>query len=272
MKPENEIISEVENVEMGQEQVQNQDYEKSNEPRKDWGYIIRDVLLCIFYTMLEIIGALIFIYAVYSWICRSCDRWFTTRGLIEVGENGYYYDSANNCFVKPWPNRRVLKGCVSLEFEHKDSIGIVLTPNGKYRYLNLNTLSFINQHSYDCADKFKNGVAIASANDTVYHICPSGEYLSAEQSLWIYSSIEEITYLNVVYDSEDEVYYSERDTTGLYKYKDIHGNYGLMNKDYRRLTPAIYSNISAITKGVLFCEYKDSVMGVLVDKDGNYIK
>lgn len=269
MKTQDKITSEVKKEEM--EQVLKPEMENMEERTKDWFDIAKDATFGFFFAVAWIILGITALYCAYSWTLIGYDWWFGSDGFIEVGERGYYYDSVNDCFVKPRPNRRVLKDCLSLKHENGDSIGIVQVRKGIYRYVNLNTLSFINKQSYEHADLFRNGVAIALANDTIYHISADGKTLSAEPSTWIYGSVEEITYLEDVGESDEDAF-TEEVSTGLFMYEDTNGNFGLMTSDFVRLTPALYSDITAKSKEVFFCEYFDSGLGVLIDKSGNYIK
>lgn len=265
METQDKISSEVQEKEV--EQVQ----EPEQENTKDWFDIAKSAVLGFFAALAEITLGALMLFGICYWLMVGYNRWFSTDGLIEVGERGYYYDSENECFIKPMPNRRVLNGIIYLECEDGDTIGSVLVHGGNYRYVNLNTLTFINDNSYEHADLFRNGVAIALANDTLYHISPNGEIISSEPSSWIYGSVEEITYLQEGYDSDGDLI-TKYVSTGLFQYEDANENYGLMSSEFVRLTPAIFSDITAISENVFFCEYHDSGMGVLVDREGNIIK
>ena len=251
-------------------QERNQDQEKENGTTKScfeivfcsvWGFIC---------AMAQFIVGLLIIYGIYFGIKCGYDRWFDMDGLIEVGECGYYYDSENHCFVKPNPHRRLMEGSFSIKYEAGDTIGVVQIGNEKYRYLNFNKLSYINNNVYDYADIFRKGTAVALANDTIYYISPDGNTVSAEPSTWIYGSVEEITYMMEVTD--DRLAYDEEVSTGILKYEDTNGYYGLMSSDFKKLTPALFTDITAISMDAFFCEYIDSGLGVLIDRDGNVLK
>lgn len=220
---------------------------------------------------------LIFVLILFSiaglgyWVYKGYVRWFSTEGMVEVGCNGYYFDAEHECFVKPMPNRRVLEGCQYLEHNGLDSIGIVRLDNNYLKYVNLNTLTFLNSKQYDRAELFHNGKAMAITEDSVYHISTDGKTICAESSLWVYASIEELNYEQIEPD-EDGLYYAKEEPTGLLVYQDAHHNYGLMSADFVRLTPAIYSEITAESKDVYFCEYLDSGLGVLIDRNGKILK
>lgn len=270
METQDKISSDVEENEF--EKVQEEKVQEDKErTSNDWYDCVKSAILGGFVALAEVAFGVLMLLGIFYLLTVGYNRWFSTDGLIEVGERGYYYDPANDCFVKPMPNRRVLEGCLSLKYEDGDTIGIVLVRNGKYRYVNLNNLTFINEQSYEYADLFRNDVAIALANDTIYHISTEGKILSSEPSTWIYGSVEEITYMQKEIDS-DGVVIIEEIPTGVFMYENKNGNYGLMSSDYVRLTPALYSKISAKSKDVFFCEYFESKMGCLIDKNGNYIK
>ncbi len=205
------------------------------------------------------------------WGYQGYHRWFSTKDMVAVGTNGYYYDLKNECFIKPIPNRRVLKGCSELNFTSSDTIGVVCVSTNKYRYVNLNTLTFINEMEYYKADLFKDGKAIALANDTLYIISTDGKIVSAEYADWVYSLIEEIEYTKEESDSDGFTFYRGV-PSGVYMYRDSHFNYGLMSANFVRLTKPVFSSITAQSKDVFFCEYLDSGLGALIDRNGNIIK
>lgn len=269
MQSQEKISSEVQENEF--EHVHETENENAEKETKDWFEIVKDATFGFFYAVGGILLVILFLYCTYYWMAMGYDRWLSTEGLIGVGERGYYYDPGNDCFVKPMPNRRVLEGCLTLECEDGDTIGIVKVHRGKYRYVNLNTLTFINEHSYEHAGQFRCGIAMAISNDTIYHVSANGRIISSEPSTWIYGSVENITYFQEETDSDGDSF-TEEVSTGLLKYEDVSGNYGLMSSDFVRLTPALYSDITAKSKEVFFCEYIDSGMGCLIDKNGNFIK
>ena len=205
------------------------------------------------------------------WAYEGYIRWFSTEGMVEVGSNGYYFDAEHECFVKPKPNRRVLQGCHYLEHNAHDSIGIVRMDNNYFKYVNLNSLTFLDSRQYYKAELFRDGKALAMAEDSIYHISTDGKTICVESSMWVYASIEELKYEELAPD-EDGYYYTKETPTGLLVYQDAHHNYGLMSADFARLTPAIYSEITAESKDVYFCEYLDSGLGVLVDRNGKILK
>lgn len=252
-----------ENQELNEEQSQNQG-------KEDWFEIIKSAVLGFFCAIGEVILGIIFFVGICYWVKEGYDRWFCMDGLEKVGNGGYFYDPVNHSFVNPRPHRRMLDGCLNLEFQEGDTIGVVQFSLNDYRYLNLNNLSFINDMKYNKADLFRNGVAIAISNDSIYRISTNGNVLSSEPSNWIYKSIEEITYFPNDEDCEYDSY--EEKSTGVWIYQDVYGNMGLMSSEYVRLTPAIYSSIMAKSIDIFFCEYLDSGLGVLIDSKGNIIK
>lgn len=201
---------------------------------------------------------------------KGYDYWLSTESKIEVGESGYYYDMQKGAFYKVHPNRCVLDGCEDLKYIAGDTIGIVCVSNNKYRYINLNTLTFLNNMHYSRATLFKDGKATALANDTLYVISPDGQVISSEPSNWVYSYVRELTYKDRS-NREDDLYYHDT-PTGVYMYCDANYRYGLMSSDFKRLTPAIYSEITPQSVDVFFCEYMDSGLGVLIDRNGKTIK
>lgn len=198
-------------------------------------------------------------------------KWFSTDGMRKVGTNGYYYDIKHGCFVKPMPNRRILDGFQYLVQNGYDSIGIVRMENDLYRYINFNTLTYLNDQQYYRAELFHNGKAIAITEDSLYHISTDGKTVCAESSMCVYASIKELNYVEIESD-EDGYYYAKEKPTGLLIYEDAHHNYGLMSADFTRLTPADYSEITAESKDVFFCEYLDTGLGVLIDRTGLMLK
>lgn len=247
--------------------------EQSSNPsaKKSWFDIVYCSVWGFICAMARLFGGMLILYGIYYGIKSGYDRWFNMDGLVEVGECGYYYDSENDCFVKPCPHRRLMKGCLSLKYEIGDTIGIVQMRDEEYRYINLNTLSYINNKVYDCADVFRRGTAVALANDTIYYISPDGNTVSAEPSNWVYGSVEEITFMKEVSDRYSFTF-DEPVSTGVLMYEDSNGYYGLMSSDFKKLTPALFTDITAKSKDVFFCEYIDSGLGVLIDRDGSVLK
>ena len=60
--------------------------------------------------------------------------------------------------------------------------------------------------------------------------------------------------------------------TGMYTYEDAWHRLGLMSGDFVRLTPPLFSDITAESKDVFFAEYLDSGLGVLINRKGTIIK
>lgn len=195
------------------------------------------------------------------------DRWFNMDGLIEVGERGYCLDTEHECLVKPWPHRRVIKGCKELTSTGGDTIGIIQLDEEKYRYVNLNTLSYINDKTYDCAYLFEDGIALAFTKDTAYHISTTGKTISAEPLSQFDPSIEEI----ICSITDEDGFCVSEAPTGCFKY-NVNEKYGLMSSDSVRLTKPIFSDIKAISKDVFWCEYDERYGGVLIDKNGKTVK
>lgn len=247
------------------EQVSNQVSEQSS---KSWFDIVYCSVWGFICAMARLFGGMLILYGIYYGIKSGYDCWFDMDGLVEVGECGYCYDSENDCFVKPCPHRRFLEGCHSLKYKEGDSIGVVQRGDEEYRYINLNTLSYINDKVYEFADVFRKGIAVALANDTIYNISPDGNTISAEPSNWIYGSVEEITYMQEcsTYEEQIEV------PTGVLMYEESNGYYGLMSSDFKKLTPALFTDITAKSKDVFFCEYIGSGLGVLINNNGQFLK
>ena len=237
---------------------------------KDYFEIVYSSVLGFLCALLVFVAILLAIAGMVYLLDKGYDRWFSTEGLISVGENGYMYDQEHECFVKPYPNRRVLQRCEWLIYDDMDSIGIVRM-NNQYRYINLNNLAFLNAQLYAKAELFHNGRALAIANDTLYHLSSDGTIVIAEPSTWVYASIEKIVYIEEKEDEDGGTYYSEI-STGLFRYEDSNHNYGLMSADFTRLTEPLYSDVTAQSKEVFFCEYLNSGLGVLINKNGELIK
>ena len=265
-----ETIKPVQQEGAEQEPPREQKPETKNSDEKNYFEIAYTSVLGFCCALLAFVVILLAIAGIGYLIDKGYNRWFSTDGMIEVGECGYYYDIRRGAFYKIHPNRCVLKGCKDLEFNEGDTIGVVRVRKNQYRYINLNTLTFINTEHYFRADLFREGRAIAVANDTLYIIAPDGQIISSEPSSWVYSYMEEITFSDWS-DREDGSYYNEI-ATGVYMYRDINYRYGLMSADFRRLTPAVYSDITAESKDVFFCEYMESGLGVLIDRNGKILK
>ena len=237
---------------------------------KNWFEIANSAVLGFFVAIGEVLLGILIIIGLGYWIKEGYDKWFNMDGLVEVGECGFYYDAPNECFVKPRPHRRFLKGCLSLNFMKGDTIGVAQFESGEYRYINLNSASYINNKYYNIADRFRYGTALAIADDTIYRIAPNGNVISAEPSTWIYGSVVEINYMQEETDDDGESNYIEVNT-GLYMYEDSNHNYGLMSSDFVRLTPPLFTDITPKSPEVFFCEYMDSGLGVLIDKNGQIV-
>ena len=253
-----------------QEPPKEQKHETKASDEKNYFEIVYTSVLGFCCALLAFAVIILAIAGVGYLIDKGYKRWFSIDGMVEVGECGYYYDVRRGAFYKVHPNRCIIKGCKELEFNEGDTIGVVRVRKNQYRYINLNTLTFINTEHYFRAELFREGRAIAVANDTLYIIATDGQIISSEPSSWVYSYMEGITFSDWS-DREDGSYYNEI-ATGVYKYRDINYRYGLMSADFRRLTPAVYSDITAESKDVFFCEYMDSGLGVLIDRNGKILK
>ena len=262
-EPQNEKVEE-----QAPEPVKKEPSNPSNE--KNWFEIVYTSVLGFFAAIAVVLISLFLLAGLGYWCYEGYCRWFSTEGMYEVGNNGYYYDLEHQCFVKPMPNRRVLEGCRSLE-SNDDTIGVVCFGENDYRYLNLNSLSFLSDKVFTKAELFHKGKALALANDTLYHLSSDGTLCIAEPSTWVYASIEEIMYISEKEDEDGNTFYSE-ESTGLLRYEDSNRNYGLMSADFTRLTEPLFSSISAQSKEVFFCEYLNSGLGVLINKNGQIIK
>lgn len=263
---------------MESQEILNPEHEKMSQEHannlpseKNYFYIVYSSILAFFCISAQIFVGLLILYGICYGVKSGYNRWLSTDGFLEVGENGYCYDPRNECLVKPMPNRRIIKGCIDIEYRTGDTIGVVQVGENEYRYVNLNTLSFINDKKFFRADVFRNGTAMALANDTIYHISTTGEPVSTEPSERVYGSVEEITFPQEETDN-DGYRFTKEVQTGLYRYDDVNGNCGLMSNEFVPLTKPLYSDITAISKGVFFCEYLESGLGVLIDKEGQIIK
>lgn len=250
------------------EPVKKEPSNSSNE--KDWFEIVYTSVLGFFAAIAVVLLSLFLLAGLGYWCYEGYCRWFSTEGMYEVGNNGYYYDLEHLCFVKPMPNRRVLEGCRSLE-SNDDSIGVACFGQHDYRYINLNTLTYLNNHHYYRADLFRDGRALALAKDTLYLISTDGKTIKEDASTWIYCSIEEIAYSQYTEDSDGIGYFKDVHT-GMYMYEDAYHHYGLMSKDFVKLTEPLFSNITAQSEEVFFAEYLDSGLGILINKDGQIVK
>ncbi len=254
------------------EQTKLTDEEQAQDPsKKDWF----DVMYKSALGVLAAIGTILFYACVIGggiyWIHRGYVRLFCTDDMTPVGTCGYYYDFGNACFVKPCPNRRVLKGCKSINYNEGDSICVSwMGGDDRYKYLNMNTLKFINETTYSHAGLFRDGSAIAFANDSIYRVMPDGSATVIELPDGLYTSIEELEYMKHSEDDGDYLAYREI-STGIYMYKSTSGRYGLMSSEFIRLTEPLFVNITAQSESVFFCEYFEE-LGVLIDRNGNVIK
>lgn len=253
------------------EQTKLTDEEQTQKPsKKDWFDVMYKSALGI----LAAIGTILFYACIIGggiyWIHRGYVRLFSTDYMMSVGERGHYYDLENACFVKPYPNRRVLKGCKSINYNDDDTICVAWMGYDKYRYVNMNSLTFINETIYSHAGLFREGSAIAYANDSIYRVMPDGSATVIEKPDGLYTSIEELEYMKPSEDDCDYLAYREI-STGIYMYKSTNGRYGLMSSEFVRLTEPLFADITAQSESVFFCEYFEE-LGVLMDKKGKVIK
>ena len=244
---------------------------KSNASSKtNWFQVVYNSVLG-FLAAIAVAAVFLFLLSgVGYWCYEGYCRWFSTDNMEIVGTNGNYYDLAHSCFVKPMPNRRVLKGCNRLDYDDGDSIGVACVGANKYRYVNLNSLTFLDDHIYYRAELFHNGRAFALSRDTLYLLSYDGKTIQKESSSWIYRSVEEIQ-MTGFYDDDEGPLYREI-PTGVYMYEDAYGNYGLMSSEFVKLTEPIFSNITPKSKDVYLCEYAYSEMGILVNRNGKILK
>lgn len=267
---------EINPTEPKKEKVEEQDpepvkMESSNTSKmKDRFEIVYTSVLGFFAAIAVVLFSLFLLAGLGYWCYEGYCRWFSTDGMYEVGNRGYYYDIDHQCFVKPMPNRRVLEGCRSLEYSD-DTIGVACFGENAYRYINLNTLTYLNNRIYYRAELFRDGCAWALSKDSLYLISTDGKTIKEEASTWIYSSIEEITYSLYIEDSDGYGYYKDVNT-GIYMYEDTYHHYGLMSKDFVKLTEPLFSDITAQSEEVFFAEYLDSGLGILINKNGQIIK
>jgi len=73
---------------------------------------------------------------------------------------------------------------------------------------------------------------------------------------------------NVIYESIDQLYYDD-EPTGLFRYTAHSGKCGLMDSNYKPLTPPQFYEIEARSKSVFFGYYGD--FGVLLNRKGQTI-
>ena len=238
--------------------------------KKDWFDVMYKSALGI----LAAIGTILFYACIIGggiyWIHRGYVRLLSTDDMTPVGTCGYYYDLENDCFVKPYPNRRVLKGCKSINYNDDDTICVAWMGYDKYRYVNMNSLTFINETTYSHAGLFRDGSAIAFANNSIYRVMPDGSATVIEKPDGLYTSIEELEYMKPSKDDCDYLAYREI-STGIYMYKSTNGRCGLMSSEFVRLTEPLFVDITAQSESVFFCEYFEE-LGVLMDKNGKVIK
>lgn len=255
-----------------QESLQQQEQPQTQEEsQKDYLDIVFHSVLGFLLAIAIFVGIIMALYYAYHGVKNGYSRWFGSDGLEEIGESGYYsYCSKDNCIVtSAVPHRRVLEGIFFLRGANEDSIDVARVTDG-YRYINLNTAEFINGLRFDHAYSFRNGMAMATIGDTLFHLAPSGEIVSKEPANWLYSSIDEIRYSCPTEDSDGYPFEMTK-PTGLYRYEDLNERYGIMNEEFVRVTPPVFTDITAQSKDVFFCEL-DYSGGVLVDKSGNIIK
>lgn len=267
MQTQNPITPELQDPEL----EENNPTENIQTPKKDYFYIVYSSVLggAMALTIIAIFVGLLF--GLGYGVKYTYDYWFSMDELIEVGTHGYYYDRENDCFIDPKPHRRLLQDCMLSSISDNDTIGVIITPNNKYRYINLNTLSYLNDFHYQYADAFKDGRAVAFTKDTLYYINTQGKTITTEATSWIYTSVRALTY-SVVKDEYNEYVNTVEIPTGIYVYEDINQYYGLMSSDFVRLTQPIFSSISAIAKDAFLCEYHNSGKLVLVNQYGEIIK
>ena len=252
---------------------ENNPTEINQTPKKDYFYMV-------YSSVLGGTAALIIIAVFVGLLFGLCygakcayDYWFSMDDLIEVGTHGYYYDDENNCFIDPKPHRRLMQGCTLYSVSDNDTIAVVVTNHNKYRYINLNTLSYLNDCHYQYADAFKEGRAVAFTKDTLYYIDTQGGTIASESTSWIYNSVRPLTYSQVKeYDEYGDYVNTVQIPTGIYIYEDINYYYGLMSADYVRLTQPIFSSVSALSVDAFLCEYHNSGKVVLVNQHGEIIK
>ena len=177
----------------------------------------------------------------YNLCANGYNRWFGELDGQEIGRNGLVYVYQNDAIMKTCPNRIVMSHIESIEQENGDTIGIV-KQYGKYGILNLNSATFILPAEYDNIWSISDSTYIAILMDSVYTVLmPTAEIIKQEPAN-IINDVRPI-YLN------NDDYYSnsinENDIL-LYEYTDCTGMKGLMSKDLKKLTPAIYTEIKAI--------------------------
>ena len=258
--------------EQAQESLQEQEQPQTQEqPQKDYLDIAFNSVLGFLLAIAVFVGIIMALYYAYHGVKNGYSRWFGSDGLEEIGESGYYsYCSKDNCIVtSAVPHRRVLEDIFFIRNAGNDSICIARVDGG-YRFINANTASFICDLRFDNAYSFRDGMAMATMGDTLFHLAPSGEIVSKEPANWLYSSIDEIRYSCPTEDSDGYPFEMTK-PTGLYRYEGLNERYGIMNEEFVRVTPPVFTDITAQSKDVFFCEL-DYSGGVLVDKSGNIIK
>ena len=252
---------------------ENNPTESNQTPQKDYFYMVYSSVLGGTAALIVIAVFVGLLFGLCYGAKSAYDYWFCMDNLIEVGTHGYYYDDENNCFIDPKPHRRLMQGCTLYSVSDNDTIAVVITNNNKYRYINLNTLSYLNDCHYQYADAFKEGRAVAFTKDTLYYIDTQGGTIASESTSWIYNSVRPLTYSQVKeYDEYGDYVNTVQIPTGIYIYEDINYYYGLMSADYVRLTQPIFSSVSALSVDAFLCEYHNSGKVVLVNQHGEIIK
>lgn len=88
----------------------------------------------------------------------------------------------------------------------------------------------------------------------------------------VYSDIETLSYNTGRTDSDDDYIYEE---CNCLVYSNYSGKKGLMDRDYKILTPPIYSDITAKSRHILFATFSDNwynEVGTLIDDHGHQIR
>ena len=211
-------------------------------------------------------------------LCESVyDRWLSKLDGFKIGQKGLVYVMSENAIMKECFNKKVLKDVTDF-VRINESIGIVCY-QGKDGVIDLNTTKFLIPAQYDKIWTTGKDTIMAATADTVYTITmPSGNVVMREPTTCFYRCIRPI-YRNcedcVLFDISDE------ENILLYEYTDYAGKCGMMSKDMKKLTPAIYSCVDVVEgkDDVFYCtfgrelEYEDDMeLGELRNIKGEKIQ
>ena len=178
------------------------------------------------------------------------DRWFGELYGEKIGNEGLVYVFCENAIMKQRPNKKILTGISDLE-EINNQTGIVCQ-NGKKGIIDLNTAKFLLPARYNDIWTTTRDTVMAATDDTVYTIALSGwTVVKHEPTASFYRAIRAIY--------EDDYYDRYGAELLIYEYTDYTGRCGLMSKEFKKLTPAIYTTIDALSgrNDVFLCRFDE---------------